>query len=110
MNTTHRPPVPIVFREHIHSEIARADDLGDVIYLLNMFMAFLNVQVNSASQSAMVVPGSGIGIYLLFSTSAVSGMDIFMVMDVPWIYVLGKQLCYICNIVCVYIIEGTIEN
>src|SRR5213075_2334323 len=71
---------------------------------------FLTLQVNSASQCAMVVQGSGIGIYLLFSTCAVSGMDIFMVMDVPWIYVLGKQLCYICNIVCIYIIEGTIEN
>ena len=61
----------------------------------------------------MVVQGSGIGIYLLFSTSAVSGMDIFVVMDVPRIYVVGKRLQNsdsIFNIVSVYIIEGTIEN
>ena len=39
-----------------------------------------------------MVQENEIGVYLLFSTSAVSGMDIFMVMDVSWIYVVEKQL------------------
>ena len=90
--TTHQPPVPIVFHEHIHSEIARADDLGDVIYLLSVFTAFLNVPVNSVWRSAVVIQGSGIGIYLLFSTFAGSGMDIFMVMGVLWIYVRPREV------------------
>src|SRR5437667_12884691 len=94
MNTTHQPPVPIVFHEHIHSEIARADDLGDVIYLLSVFTAFLNVPVNSVWRSTVVIQGSGIGIYLLFSTFTGSGMDIYSWSwaSCGFTYVLGKWL------------------